>query len=849
MLNLVSNIRYALRQFASAPVFTAAAVLTLALGIGGTTAIFSLIHTVMLRSLPVADPASLYRIGDGNDCCVEGGPQDRWGMYSFPLYQRLKENLPEFQDIAVFQAGPRRMSVRRESERVAKPMRTEYVSGSYFSTFGLRPYGGRLLTPADDQASAAPVAVISYHVWQTTYGSDPAVVGATFIVAGHPFTIVGVAPPGFFGETLRNDPPDFWLPLQQEPVIAGESSILRQPVSAWLRVIGRLQPGATTDGMSARLTTILRHWMVTDSGYPADWMAGINGILPKQVITVVPAGAGVAVMKEDYGRSLTILLGVCGLVLLIACANVANLLLARAAARRSQTAVRVALGASQGQIVGQALTESVVLAILGGVAGLAVAMAASKLLLKLAFSNSHFLPISIAPSLPVLAFAFSLSLLTGIVFGTAPAWFATHTHPIEALRGAARSTKDSSSFARKALLVMQATVSVVLVGGATMLTRSLTNLEHQNFGFETGNRVIVTMNPASADYSPQRLNALYRDMQERLSRIPGVEQVGLANYNPLQDNWGELIYVQGHPPATMNEESNASWDRVSPSYLPALGQPVLRGRGFTEADNENTAPVALVNETFVKRFFKKGEDPLDQHFGADQVEAAGTYRIVGIVRDAKYTEPRHPARPMFFVPLSQWAKYAWPAMARVETESHRIQGILLVTHGSPGALEPQVTRILSDLDPNLTITGIRTLQEQVSLQMDQERAVASLAGMFGIVALILAAVGLYGVTAYTVAQRTNEIGVRMALGADRNRVIQLVLHGAFRRVVVGLLLGIPLAVGAGYLIAAQLYGVSAWDPLALSVAAVSLALCAFVAAVIPALRAAAISPMDALRSE
>ncbi|HKR94812.1 MAG TPA: ABC transporter permease, partial [Candidatus Angelobacter sp.] len=517
---------------------------------------------------------------------------------------------PEFEQVTAFQAGINRMSVRREKvETAPRPLRTEYVTGNYFSTFGLGAFGGRVITPDDDLLASAPVVVLSYHVWQQTYGSDTRILGTTLIIEGHPFTVIGISPPGFFGETLRADPPDLWVPVQKEPLLEGDSSLLHQPVSAWLRVIGRLKPGASTAGMSARLTGVLRQWMQHDSGYPANWMSGVMQGLPKQFINVVPAGAGVELMKEEYGRSLQILLVVCSLVLLIACANVANLLLARGVARRAQTAVRMAIGASRRQIVAQALMESVLLALAGAVAGLVVAIGAARLLLALAFQSAHFLPVSTRPSLTVLAFAFALALITGVIFGAAPAWFATCTDPSDALRGSGRGTSDRSSFARTALLLVQATLSVVLVAGATMLGRSLGKLENQDFGFRVPGRVVVQIGEPPSIYSLDKVNALYAELEERLNRLPGVQGSGLALYNPLTNNWGELILVAGKPTPTTGENHGASWDRVSSNYLQNFGVQLLRGRVFTPADNDTTAPVAVVNQAFVKRFFKDDEDP------------------------------------------------------------------------------------------------------------------------------------------------------------------------------------------------------------------------------------------------
>jgi predicted permease len=847
---VLEHIRYAVRQFRLAPAFTTAAVLTLAIGIGGTTAIFTLIDAVMLKSLPVKDPSGLYRIGTGDDCCVQGGLQDEWSFFSYPLFETLKSQEPEFEEVTAFRAGLLRLSVRR-AEEAARPLRSEYVTGNYFSTLGINPFAGRVFTPSDDQPSSAPVAVMSHHTWQNTYGSDPSVVGGTLDIEGRPFTIVGVAPPGFFGETLRADPPEIWIPLQQEPLIAGDGSLLHQPVAAWLRAIGRLKPGATIEGMAPRLTGVLRHWIQYDSGYPANWMPDVIRSLPKQTLDVIPAGGGVGEMKQAYQQSLRILLAVCGLVLLIACANVANLMLARGMARRTQTALRLAIGAPRRQIIMQALVEAVLLALAGGIAGLFVASAAARLLLGLAFRNARFLPISTSPSLLVLGFAFALALVTGIIFGAAPAWFATRTDPIDALRGSGRTTGDHSSLTRRALVIVQATLSVVLVAGSTMLARSLGNLEGQDFGYRVDGRVVVSLHNPLADSSVPRLIALYRSLESRLRQLPGVQAAGVALYNPLTDNWGELIMVQGHPPPKSDDQAGASWDRVSASYLQDFGIPILRGRGFTESDNERSELVAVVNQAFVKRFFKSSEDPIGQHFGLDMPENAGTFRIVGVVRDAKFAGwgLSRPAMPMFYVPLAQNVDYKDTMMARIERQSHFAGGVMLVTNQQPGALEPQLTKAFAEVDPNLTIVIVSTMRDMVSSRFNQERAVASLAGLFGIVALLLAGVGLYGVTAYSVAQRTNEIGIRMALGADRTRVIDLVMRSAFARVLIGLLVGLPLAVAAGHLISTQLYGVTFWDPLALGIAAGSLALCAFCAALIPAVRAAGLSPIKALRTE
>jgi predicted permease len=851
METLRQDLAYAFRQMRQSPVFTLTAMLTLALGIGATTAIFSLINTVMLKSLPVVDPASLYRIGEGQDCCVEGSPQDNWGMFSYPFYLRMKQSTPEFAELAAFQAGGTEFSARRgESDRVAKPIRGEFISGNYFSTFGISAFSGRTIVPSDDQPTSAPVAMLSYRAWQQQYASDPKVVGSPMILDGHAVTIVGITPPGFFGETLRSDPPEIWVPIQQEPIFKGANSLLHT-FPAWLRVIGRLKPGATPKALPARLTSLIRSWLVEESGMPADWMTGIKAGLPKQNIKVVPGGTGVGVMKANYADSLHILLAVCCLVLLIACANIANLLLARGTARRAQTAVRLALGANRRRLIRQSLTESILLSILGGIAGLGVAYLGVKAIVALAFHGAKYVPIDAAPSLPVLGFAFALSLVTGVLFGTAPAWLASRANPAEALRGVNRTTRDSSSLSQKILVIVQATLSVVLLAGAGLLTHSLANLQHQDFGYEIDHRVTISLTAPYPSYPQPKLDAMYRELQDRLAHIPGVERAAVAQYTPLQDNWGEIVIRQGHGMPNMNDEIGSSWDHVNPGYLETLGEHIVRGRSLTEQDTATTQKVAVVNEAFVKRFYKPGEEPVGSHFGLDLPQYSNTYEIVGVVRNAKYNDPAstEPPRPLFFVPLAQRVHYDAALMQSIDDVTHYIEGAVLQLHGSAEGLESEVRNVLSDVDPNLTLLAIQSLQEQVDSNFDQQRAVARMTGLFGILALILAAVGLYGVTAYTVERRTSEIGVRMALGANRLHVVRLVLRGAFMQILIGLLIGIPISIGCSRLISAQLYQVKGWDPLVLGGSILALSICAFFASIIPAQRAASINPVKALRTE
>ncbi len=851
MSTILQDIRYALRQLRKAPGFTITAVLTLALGIGANTAIFTLVNAVMLKSLPVSNPSQLYRIGDNDICCVYGGLQNDdggWGLVSYALYQHILQNTPQFEQIAAFQANEPRVSVRAGSSgQAAETFPSEFVTGNYFSTFGIQPFAGRMFTPEDDREGAPPTAVMSYRAWQQHYGLDPSVVGSNFMIDGKPFTIIGITPPGFFGDRLREDPPDFYIPIAFEPVINQNSSILHIDNQHWLYLIGRMKPGVQPSQVDAQITTELRQWLPSASSLlsPTE-----RAKIPQQVMKIGPGGSGITRMRHRYQAGLYMLIGASVLVLLIACGNLANLLLARATARRRQSAVQVALGASRTRLIRGVLTESVLLALFGGAAGLLLAHVGTRAILLLAFRGSNFVPISASPSPAVLAFAFGLSLITGIIFGVAPAYLASRSDPAEALRGANRSTRDHSSLPQKSLVIAQAALSLVLLAMAGLVTESLRNMETFSFGFDTGNRLMVQIDPITAGYSPERLPGLYQQLRDRLGQIPGVQSVSYSMYSPQDgDSWNDNILIQGRTPeSTLGK--GVGWLRVSPNYFQTIGTALLRGRVIGEQDTATSQHVAVVDESFVKMFFPK-DDPIGQHFGFGDPGHSGDFEIVGVVKDTRYRSPNsdYVQNPMFFLPYFQNIPFTEPLYERMQVQSEYATMIEIHYLGAQAEIGPQVRQVLTGIDPNLSILEMHSFGEQVVRVFNQERLIARLTELFGVLALLLASIGLYGVTAYNIARRTSEIGIRMALGADRGNVVAMVLRGAFSQIGIGLIIGVPLAILAGHLMAHKLYGVSGWSPAALGFAVGALALCALIAGAVPARRAASIEPVKALRVE
>jgi putative ABC transport system permease protein len=548
-------------------------------------------------------------------------------------------------------------------------------------------------------------------------------------------------------------------------------------------------------------------------------------------------------MRENYKDSLWLLLMAALCVLLVACANIANLLLARGLKERPQTALRAALGASRVRLVRKALAESLTLAVFGAVAGIAVAYAGARLILHLAFTGPDtWVPVDAAPSTPVLLFALGISVITGALFGIAPAWMTLRAAPLEALRGVNRSMGGNRHGVQKTLVIVQAAVSLVLLSAAAMLGQSLRNLEHQNFGFEASGRYLVSIDPRISGYQQEQLAPRFREIEDRLRTIPGVHMVSAILEAPLSGwIWPHDIRIKGKP----DVDGSSGWTRVTPGFFNVLGDKIVMGRPIADEDNATTRPVAVINEVFAKTFFAK-ENPIGQHFGPVPEKNAGMYEIIGVASDVNFADG---PQPMYFLPEAQSTHFDEPESQEREVSSHYLYNVVVWAPGNPPGLGVQVKRALADVDPNLMIYGVQSYSEVIHSHFAQQNMIATLTWLFGAVGLVLAAVGLYGVTAYGVEQRTSEIGVRMALGANRGSVLAMVLREAFWQVGIGLALGIPAAIGAGYLLASQLFGVAPWDPLMLSAATLLLGLAALIAAVIPARRAMRVDPMVALRYE
>ena len=848
---LLQDVRYALRQLRKSRGFTVTAVLTLALGIGGNAAIFTLVNAILLKNLPVVDPSTLIRIGNTTECCVNWGTAEDSGevddgsyaLFDTDTWQQLQKNAPEFEELAAMQSGFGTIIARPDKTQEARSVTGEFVSGNYFRTFGLQPSMGRLFTDADNVIGAPLVAVMSYSTWQNNYSSDPSVVGSTFWINTKAVTITGIAPKGFYGDRLSSAPPDFYLPIESVPVLT-DSTFVHEPGMRWLYIIGRLKPGVAMAPLQAKITELVRQSLAATTAF-----SGERGkrALAKAHVVLSPGGAGIQDMRDGYASKLKLLMWISGLVLLIACGNIANLLLVRGMNRREEMSVRTALGAMRTRIVRQLLTESIVLSIISGMAGLIVAYAGTRMLLAMAFPGAQNVPIDASPSGVVLAFAFGISLLTGILFGVAPAWITSNANPADALRSGTRTTTSGASLLQRSLIVLQSALALVLLVGAGMFIQSLNKLRNIDLKLDSSNRYIVHFNPQAAGYSPAQVEALYRIIDERFHAVPGVQKVGISSNTPMEaNNSGEGVQIQGQP--FLND--GASWVRGNAEYFDSVGTHVLMGRGFTTRDISTSPAVAVVNQSFVKRFFKPGEDPIGRRFGSPGTQSSGDFEIVGVVEDTAYNSATWKNHHMYFIPMTQRV----PESARrrpIEQDTDLYAGaIVLQTDRPMDNIESIARQTLAAINPNLSVVKFQTFDEQIADRFTQDRMITRLMTLFSILALLLATLGLYGVTAYTVARRTSEIGIRMALGANRSSVVAMIMRGAMLQTAIGLCaIGIPAAWFCVRYIQSQLYESKGMSLAVLTIATLTLTAAAAVAGLIPAQRAASTNPSQALRTE
>ena len=848
METILQDLRHGLRRLRRAPGFTLTALATLALGIGATTAIFTLTYQVILRSLPVEHPEQLYKVGKEIECCVDGGLQGHWRIFSYDLYRTLRDETPSIDGLAAVQAGSTTVSARRKNDSAAQTLDVRFVSGNYFSVVGVKPFAGRLLTPEDDREGAPPAAVISHAIWQSKFNSDPTLVGSSVMLTGHPVTIVGITAESFLGDRNDGDPAGVWIPLAQEPVLNARH-LYQTPNAHWLDILARIHdPKNVAPAENAMRVELLRWIRAHRDPGSHDTEAEIA----KQTTELAPASDGINNLRDEYEKSLTMLQLIAAFVLVIACANLANLMLVRGVARRQELSVRSALGASRSRLVREMLVESITLAVFGGALGLFVAYAGVKAILAIVMKGVTVDPLSASPSLPVLLFALAVSAVTGILFGIAPALMASRLNPAEALHGANRTTGNISGLQR-ALVILQAALSVALLSTSGLLILSLQRLQHQDFRFETHGRLIAFVDLQAAGYRYDQLDNLYRQFDQAFAAAHNLHDAAYATYSPMSyNNWGSGVALNGGDP---NAKLNASYTFVSPRFFDTVGTRVLQGRTFTDEDTSTSRHVAVVNQTFVKKYLD-GKQPIGVLFGPDP-RISTAYEIVGVVDDSKYGDPSRETRPMFFKPLSQTTDYQQvdapqtlrDQATKNEQFAHFASNIVVRYDGDAAAATAAVRRVLQQINPDIPIRYLATYDEQVSSYFTRRQLVVRLTAIFGALALILASIGLYGVTAYGVARRIPEIGLRMALGADRASVVRLILRGAAIQIGIGLLIGIPTALVAGRLLQSQLYQANGYDFRTILAACGALMLSALAASALPARRASSVEPMQALRSE
>jgi predicted permease len=839
-MSVMQDLKFSARSLVKRPGFTAIAVITLGLGIGANTAIFTLLNAVTFKPLPVTRPQELVLFNDSSGGTSNGDPSSgEWQRFSYASYQYFRDHDQNYQALSAFRTGESRVSVRSsgtQAGETAQRAQSHLVSGNYFSVLGVNALLGRMLTTEDDKPGAPPAAVMSYGYWQQQWKGDAQVVNKEVVLNGTSFTIVGITPPEFFGVHVRRAP-DFWIPLAFHPQIEMRPSFLDDRRVFWLNFVGRLKPGVQIEQAQASATVSLHQFLTDEAG--TKLTDDRRKSIASAYVKLVSGERGISGLRIAYSRALQMLMVIVGLVLLIACANVGNLLLSRAAARRAEISLRLALGASRYRIVRQLLTESLLLAAMGGICGILLAQWGVKVLVTLVAKTS---PLDVQPDVWVMAFTAGVSLLAGLLFGMVPALSASKTDLTTALKE--KSLRTGRSRLRfslaSTLVVSQVALSLVLLAGAGLFARSLMKLQEENVGFNRDNVLLVGIDPRLGGYKPTELSALYGQLLDRLGELPGVKTATIATYSPISGTGrSSSITVRGYTPKP-GENMVVADMLIGPDYCETLGVPLLLGREIGIRDTPASQKIAVVNQSFAQYFFQ-GENPIGRRFyfgDEDDPERGEELEIVGVIGDVKYESAKDEPGPTAYRPILQ-----------VQESDAYTSNVQIRTIGDAASLAPAVRQAIGQVDEKLPIFGVTTLREQLSGALQQEKLIAELVSFFGMLALLLACIGLYGVMAHGVVRRTKEIGIRMALGAERRRIVWMVLRETIVLLLAGIAIGVPVSLAATRLIASQLFGLSAADPLTLLAASSLLSVVALLAGLLPARKASKVNPLIALRYE
>jgi putative ABC transport system permease protein len=819
--DVLQDVRYALRALCSSPGFAATAILSLALGIGANTAIFSLINAVILKTLPVSHPEQLVQLV----MKTENGT-----TFTNPIWEQVRERQDVFS--GAFAYSPIQLNLAGGGE--VRNASASWVSGDFFSTLGVQPLLGRTFTAADDKRGCPAIAVLSHDFWQREYGGAADVFERRLTLSSHPVRIVGVAPPGFNGIQV-GEAVEIYLPLCAEGTLVRENSALDKRANWWLWVFARLKQGIGEQQALARMNMLAPQLFAATmpAGYPPE----AQKFHLDRRFKLLPGAAGYSSIRRDYTAALYALMAAVGVVLLIACANVANLLISRASARRKEIAIRMAIGAGRARLIRQLLTESLLLSSMGAVLGVLFAEWASRMLVRFLDTSNSTVVLDLSIDLRVLAFTMGVAVATGILFGLAPAWQGTHVDPHSAMKATARGVVESHARfgLGKMLVTVQVALSLVLLVGAGLMLKTFAKLATLDTGFDKNQVLLIRVDPRYASVPLDRRLPLYQELQQRLGAIPGVRSASFADITPVSgSDSNQIVHVEGYVPKSRKDM--VVWtNSISPEFFVTMETPLIAGRDFNEHDTLHAPLVAVINESMASKFFGSPLSAVGKTFRNGWNEISGPIQIIGVVKDTKYTSLRAEGEAIAYYPLSQLPPMRWA-------------NFVLRANGPAASLIPSVKAAVDEVNHDITLQ-FRTLALQVDESLGRERLLATLSGFFGALALALAVIGLYGVMSYNVARRRNEIGIRMALGAEQARVLRMVLGEVAILLVAGLALGLAVAVFSTRLLAGFLYRLEPNDPTTLVTACVVLAVSAVVAGLLPARRAANLDPMTALREE